>query len=90
MLRGELQYLSLVDLAEFASNVVGTAIPKPPEDYLSFAMLKMYICPASTTAGKAGFSFSAIMSLFGKKADIECCEDLLSFFSETSKLIESL
>ncbi|KAG9028556.1 hypothetical protein FRB95_006337 [Tulasnella sp. JGI-2019a] len=72
MLRGELQYLSLVDLADFASNVVGTPIPRPPEDYLSFSMLKLYICPANSTAGKAGFSFSAIMSLFGKAADIEC------------------
>ncbi|KAG8860085.1 hypothetical protein FRB96_004108 [Tulasnella sp. 330] len=74
MLSGELQYLNLTDLADFAGKAIGLAIPKPPDDYLSFATVKMYICPAGNSAAKqpAGFSFSAMMTLFGKKADVEC------------------
>ncbi|PVF91963.1 hypothetical protein CPB86DRAFT_718410 [Serendipita vermifera] len=76
VLLAEVRNLGLIDLVSFARDVTNTAIPSPPDDFIHFEQLKIYICPIGMTLGSVtypqGFSFLANMKVFGAQADIAC------------------
>jgi hypothetical protein len=65
--------LDINDVVSLAHDVTQLDIPQPP-NFLDFENVKLYVCPAATTIGPIvypqGFSFSAVMVIFGKKADV--------------------
>ena len=75
VLSASLAKLDVNDVISFANTLTGLSIPQPP-NFLDFELVKLYICPATTTIDNVtypqGFSFQAATTLFGKHADIAC------------------
>jgi hypothetical protein len=75
VLHGKIESFDVNDLVSFANIITGRDILQPPK-FLDFEAIELHICPGGTTIGTIvypqGFSFTAAMVLFGKRAEIAC------------------
>jgi hypothetical protein len=75
LIKGSIEKLDINDVVTFANLITGLNIPQPPK-YVEFESAKLYICPGGSSIGTTvypkGFSFDAVMKLFGKNASINC------------------